>query len=705
MFSKRENYNAVTTQSDLQPQITGFTTDIDIVSWGTNVIDGGAATYNLNPGDLNRYSWQNNYYGFRKTLKPGGGGQVYFLKRAPTNSDFSQTSPVVGSGLGISIPSNIIYLNSVANPLLDQNCVFTRATTCTGGVNVDTYTITTPAKAGGTCNTPSGVAIPTSPYVSTSSIVCSCPAGSGFTPYSFGPPATNASCATCNAGSSSTGGTNPCSVCASGYYAAAAGASTCSPWTSPCPTGRYNASTGTNTTTSTITCGSACPAITSAYFWTNATGCATTLQVTSCPVGYGYTAGTQGTTSTSGTIGTCSQCPAGQYSAGGTDTCHACGTGFYSLAGASSCTTCTNGGATARYSAVGTTSTCPTCSLPSNNYWTGNSGCGYAPQTSCPVAGQSSQTLIGYTAGSLASAGDAGWCSPYTFDYNGTTQTSQSYNTGSVQTWVVPGPAGVNRTCSFVLTGAGGGSFDGGSGHYAAHGGNGCQLTASISIAGGTTVYIIVGGAGTSYGGTGSAAAAGGGGTFVYISSISDSGIFAIAGGGGGGQLVYKGNGINDFTTYEGGDGQTSILSTNLSGGIGGSYTTTVSGALTLRYSGPGGGYTGVSSSSTFYGGNMGGGYGGGGGVYANTSNQTVCRGGGGGGGYGGGLAGVYSGSYAAATGGGSGTHGTWISSSATVVATARSKTSTPGIGVGGWGIVAQGAYSPGNGQVVITVT
>lgn len=385
MFRKRENYNAATTAGDVQPQITGFTADIDTAAWGSDLIDKGSATYNLSPGDLNRISWQNNHFGFRKTLNPGGGGKVYFLKRAPLITEFSKRSPTIGSGLGIPIPLTIIYLNSVANPLLDKNCVFTRTTACSpAGTYTDTYTITTPAQ-GGTCKTPSGIAITSSPFVVSSSLICSCPLGSTVTPATT---STSASCAQCPADGN---------VGVSTYWTA--GNCTTSPVTAASTCGIGYQVTGI-TSTSAGSC-TICPnsgTVGSSVYWTTKGAC-TTAAVPACAIGEQLT----GVTTTYG--GSCSACPVltsgtSRYCTSGSCALTTLAPGYYWTTDSSSCTTALIGsglaascpsptststggiryqntsGSTGTYQTNGYAAGCTSCSLtPTGQYWADASSC------------------------------------------------------------------------------------------------------------------------------------------------------------------------------------------------------------------------------------------------------------------------------------------------------------------------------------------
>jgi len=203
--------------SDLNPYVLSLGRDIPVGTspWvtGTNLVDPGSTYYNMSPGDLNRDAWNNNYVGFRKTLQVGGGGKVYFLKVAPALADLTVVSPTIGAVSGISIPQNAILLKSVANPLLNKDCVYSVAITCPSGFNVLTYSVATPAQGDGNCKTPDGATTITNGLVVTTGIKCSCPAGYGFTNYTYGPPEVVAFCTQCLAGTYSSGGTNMCQTC------------------------------------------------------------------------------------------------------------------------------------------------------------------------------------------------------------------------------------------------------------------------------------------------------------------------------------------------------------------------------------------------------------------------------------------------------------------------------------------------------------
>jgi hypothetical protein len=664
-FTNRENYNAVTTSADLNPQLIGFSYDIDTTALASIIIDGGSGTYNLSPGDLNRYSWTHGYYGFRKTLKPGGGGKVYFFTtRKIVPSDFQKVSSTIGSALGVPIPSNILYLNSVANPSLDVNCAYSRTTACTAGYNVDTYIISTPAKADGTCTTPSGMTIPStaiSPATAfnyTSSIICSCPAGKGFIPYTTTTPG---SCNSCTAGYYSTGGTNSCvktpagtyisgtnatspgPPCSAGTYSPT-GASTCSACTNAAAAGFYYSTTGaTNSPCPTAPCTNSL-AIGSYYSGNggiNSNGCPTSP----CSIPANSDATSSGGSSLTGCTwacragyynnsGTCSPCPLGTYSAAGASICSNTPAGTYiSVYGGTVANeqTCTNAAVGFYYNTIGATnSTCPTapCTNPvgeglaySTNGGSNPTGCG-----------------VGNAAGSK------------TWSYSGTIDSS----------WSVPGVSGSNRICTFTVTGATGGKGKIGDGGKAA------IVVATFTIAVGTVVNVVVGGKGL---GNTSGAGSGGGGSFVFIGSINLTNYIAAGGGGGSGGDTAGGccgNGQNANTTSSGtGDSGVVTLNTNGNGatsvGTGGlsSYAT----APPIYKGGDGGGIGSLTSSNYNFtgGGSSGtygctGGFGGGGGstgFVLGTSNYYAA--GGGGGGYSGGTGGNVNNTGTVKPGGGGG--------------------------------------------------
>ena len=308
ILAKREGYSTGTASADLFPQFLNVGNDVP-QPWITTNATLVSTVNKLQIGDLNRYSWTNGYVGFRKTLQAGGGGQVYFLKTAPTNSNLSVVSPVIAYSKGVAIPQNVILLNSRAKPELDKNCVYTRSMSCPAVVGStpsyysDTYTLTTPATGYGNCQVAGGQTL-TGSLTSPGTTLCACGAGSG-----------GSSCTSCGAGTYSTGGS----------------LNACSSWlVSTCPAGQgYTA--GTTSTSSYCT---NCPSGT--YKSTSGTDACINWSVSSCPAGYGYA---QGTTTTNSA---CTECNFNTYSSGGQNVCTSCPSGW-APKGSSLCYQCGTG--------------------------------------------------------------------------------------------------------------------------------------------------------------------------------------------------------------------------------------------------------------------------------------------------------------------------------------------------------------------------
>jgi len=245
------------------------------------------------------------------------------------------------------------------------------------------------------------------------------------------------------------------------------------------------------------------------------------------------------------------------------------------------------------------------------------------------------------------------------------TPTSVTFSpTGGEQTFTVP--PGVT-SLSVVATGAGGGS---GQGVAGGAGGLGAQVTATLSVTPGETLYVEVGGtgaAGSQSGGSGgfngggdspTGGGGGGGASDIRTCSITattcgngvtsslTSRLVVAAGGGGGGGFSTAAGGAGGAAGSDGSDGSVgSGLGTTPAGG-GGVGTSSAGGAA----GGIGGG---AAAGGTGGGGGGGGspGFGGGGGAGGGTGGG----GGGGGGGYYGGGGGGGGGGNAGGGGGGGG--------------------------------------------------
>ncbi len=222
------------------------------------------------------------------------------------------------------------------------------------------------------------------------------------------------------------------------------------------------------------------------------------------------------------------------------------------------------------------------------------------------------------------------------FTTNPCTFTSKDFGyTGGVQSWTVPTGCGGNY--KLEVWGAQGGANEsraGGAGGYA---------TGTVSLTGGTTVYVVVGGQGVSKGAGGyngggaggSDEGAGGGGathigkTNALLRNTASGNLYIVAGGGGGGSKNGPGGAGGGST---GGTGYNKDGTTS-GGGTGGSQT--AAGCYPgVGYCG-GYGYGGAPESAWEGGGGGGGYYGGGGG-----GNWNGGCGGGGGSGYTGGVSG-----------------------------------------------------------------
>ena len=208
-----------------------------------------------------------------------------------------------------------------------------------------------------------------------------------------------------------------------------------------------------------------------------------------------------------------------------------------------------------------------------------------------------------------------------------TTPTSQTFGyTGAVQTYTVP--AGDNALQVTAIGGSGGAYYGGGSG------GQGGEVSSTVPVSGGETLYVYVGGNGAEEwadnggfnggGGTDSSFAGTGGGASDVRTSESDLSSRILVAGGGGGAGTAAGGGSAGFPT--GGEGG---QSSDLIGGpgAGGSQGSGGAGGWTIENSGYPSGASGQLGS---------GGHGG--------EDGGVTAGGGGGGYYGGGGGGSESG-------------------------------------------------------------
>ena len=238
---------------------------------------------------------------------------------------------------------------------------------------------------------------------------------------------------------------------------------------------------------------------------------------------------------------------------------------------------------------------------------------------------------------------------------------SRTFNfTGSLQTWVVPD--GITSISANVI-GAIGGTIQ------AYRGGYGANLTATIPVTPGQTLYLVVGEAGSgksyinkptpTYGGGGVGGdrgqgggngAAGGGLSGIFTGSTpSQANALIIAGGGGG-----VGGALQNLTfdgRYDGGDAGNASPGSGSNGHSDASYLTSGGGGATTSGGGAAGvqvnsGYTAPTAGSALLGGN--------GGLVGASNVIAYGGGGGGGGGYYGGGGGAYGSTAFGGGGGGS---------------------------------------------------
>lgn len=193
--------------------------------------------------------------------------------------------------------------------------------------------------------------------------------------------------------------------------------------------------------------------------------------------------------------------------------------------------------------------------------------------------------------------------------------------TGAAQSFLVP--AGVTQV-SVVVTGAAGAA---GAGAGGGAGGAAAQVTDSLAVTPGQTLYVYVGGHGTGStggfngGGDGGATGGGGGGGASDIrtgSTLSSRLVVAAGGGGGGAGALYPGGsggagtqgGGGGTGNFAGGGGQQGSQTGGGSFGVGGDAALDgVPGSLgTGGAGGGGGGYGGGGGGGGYYGGDGGGG-------------------------------------------------------------------------------------------------
>ena len=232
------------------------------------------------------------------------------------------------------------------------------------------------------------------------------------------------------------------------------------------------------------------------------------------------------------------------------------------------------------------------------------------------------------------------------------TSTMVTYNyTGATSSFIVP-----STVSSITISATGGGGSGSTSGEG---GGQAGQVTGTLSVVAGETIYFFVGGEGSTTspglpGGGSGYSGAGGGGGFTWVStssSLSTSTVILVAAGGGGG-------GLHSTSGVGGGGG----LGGGLSGTAGGNGSTgSAGGGPGTQINGGAPGSQNAATGTIFEGG-------------SGESRSSASGGGGGGGWYGGG-----GGGSDGITGGGGGGGSSYLSSLLTNTSTATGTASTPG--------------------------
>ena len=232
------------------------------------------------------------------------------------------------------------------------------------------------------------------------------------------------------------------------------------------------------------------------------------------------------------------------------------------------------------------------------------------------------------------------------------TSTMVTYNyTGATSSFIVP-----STVSSITISATGGGGSGSTSGEG---GGQAGQVTGTLSVVAGETIYFFVGGEGSTTspglpGGGSGYSGAGGGGGFTWVStssSLSTSTVILVAAGGGGG-------GLHSTSGVGGGGG----LGGGLSGTAGGNGSTgSAGGGPGTQINGGAPGSQNAATGTIFEGG-------------SGESRSTASGGGGGGGWYGGG-----GGGSDGITGGGGGGGSSYLSPLLTNTSTATGTASTPG--------------------------
>lgn len=168
LVHRSSSYTASTPAGDRVSQPINIGKDIntsDTATWSTTTYKLDAASSTKSWDDLNKEVWnRTGCVGFRKELAVGGGGNVYYLYTTPTAANMNRDATVIDNvtlsdGNRYAIPSAVVALKSVANPIQAADCQYTiaqgtacSATVCdTTGTYTDKVTVTTPAVAEGTC--------------------------------------------------------------------------------------------------------------------------------------------------------------------------------------------------------------------------------------------------------------------------------------------------------------------------------------------------------------------------------------------------------------------------------------------------------------------------------------------------------------------------------------------------------------------------
>lgn len=380
VLKNKENfYGQMNIGADQSPVVLNPGFDIQLSNWssaknaglaagaglGSSDTDSQAAPtghWKLQIGDLNRICWSDTTgkcAGFRKELKPGGGGQVWYLyttngvfPSATSGQDQVYPASILAIIKNFSIPQFVIVSKSTNSPI-NANCVWLKtARSCsvstqgqcgTPGVWQDTYNVTN--YTAGACFGTEGQTLVAGTQT-VSGAPCSTPLCSSASAYNDGIPGTATAPTTPSPGwnltaTSITDCQNACTAqsgCNAFEYAPGPPA-TCKGYTtitSITPgTSSYvyvkpppNCTPLTNGTSRYCTAGTcALTTIASTDYWTSPTGCNSSSMTSPgpCPspstpsntigLRYVFTPGTTGTYNTSGSAGGCTSCSLGSRAA------------------------------------------------------------------------------------------------------------------------------------------------------------------------------------------------------------------------------------------------------------------------------------------------------------------------------------------------------------------------------------------------------